>query len=125
LRLYYITLKNQSNIKKTIGLFVLASAILILFLGLKSGKQEDAKCAIWSPSYSGAYYRYCMFADASKYYDELHWYNSNNHRVYVTWTWSVKNEYKSSSAVYLDPEEKNSSAIPEGYKIISVTVEPK
>jgi hypothetical protein len=124
LRLYYIT-QNQINVKKVIGLIVLSSVILFLFLGLKSGKQEDAKCAKWSPSYSGAYYRYCMFADASKYYDELHWYNGNNYRVYVTWTWSVKNEYKSSSALYLDPEEKNISSIPEGYKIISVTVERK
>ncbi len=111
--------------KKKIGLIVLASVILFFFLGLTSRKQDDARCAKWSPSYSGAYYRYCMFADASKYYDELHWYNSNNYTVYVTWTWAVKNDYKSTSAQYLEPHEEVASSIPEGYKVVSVTVERK
>jgi hypothetical protein len=109
--------------KKIIGFLVVITFSLIL-LGFKF-KQEDGKCTKWSPSYNGVYYRYCNSSEYSTYKDQLHWYNANEDRVYVTWKWAVYNDYIGTSATYVKPDETEISAIEIGYRIVSVTVEQK
>jgi outer membrane receptor for ferric coprogen and ferric-rhodotorulic acid len=109
--------------KRTTALVLLA-VCLTAFAGFAEAPADDS-CTIWSGSYDGVRFRYCKSNEQSTYYDGLQWDNGNNTKVYVSWTWSFGNS-KGTSGVFLEPSETSPySAIPQGYKILTIKVERK
>lgn len=108
---------------KTKITFILLFFSTVLFSGYTPVSDEDT-CTDWSDSIDGVQFRYCMFSEYSTYYDELQWYNGNNYRVQVNWTWQF-GDNKGKSTIYLDPDETSDySSVPQYYQINTITVIP-
>lgn len=90
---------------------------------LAAPAQDD--CTKWFGPYQGVYYRLCRNTEGIDYYDCLQWRNSNSRKVGVTWTWSFGNS-SGTSALDLEPSDDSPlSAIPQGYRVLTIKVEKK